>query len=597
MNRYPSSEWESDADSRISASTAPSIPANLTLSESSGSLRLDDDQPRRPFPPGDFRNIPVDQPTPPSPSQVRGSNSRSSGKREYRSQMTSPSSSFSDLDQDGPMSPRKGSNDRVYNLPDTGLRGSSSNGSFGRGETTRGRDERDGEKPKASLIQNLNKNRSGLYITDSPVHSEEETEFADEDEYETDQTGKFKTVQWRRRIEKKSNDPQIVEFNCGKTRQLVFRLPFISAKAWTLLIVILLTVITGSANNILYYKISLPLKNYPLFLSLYAAVLNVPLFWIIIGLWLLIDRRYFQSSSLKVVPWKWALLGFFDSLQSILGFLSDSHVKGALQQLLIQLTIPMTMFLSIIWLRRTYSLGQYTGALLIFIAIIVDIWPAFFDPSSDLSSPLFWIFVYTASVVPFAFSTVCKEVLLQPHYRKDKRNEDDEFSSDSVGNFDEYSESLALYNDTYDYPLSENEKFGRSHPNYYKQLRYNSTSVNYDQKKLFGGSPEARGLVTEGVLSPETPSRVVSDLPRAGKNAKKPDENTETHFDLFYLMAVDSSYTLLFTLLFSPINAVPHLGASSSFTGLFLFFSFLLLFSLLFCWFDVSLLLLFCLMN
>ena len=89
-------------------------------------------------------------------------------------------------------------------------------------------------------------------------------------------------------------------------------------------------------------------------------------------------------------------------------------ITGATQQLLLQLTIPVTMIASVVVLKTRYSLGQYIGATIIIGGIVVDVIPAFLDPDSDLAadSP-FWLMIYLSSVIPFAFSYTYKEIIFK----------------------------------------------------------------------------------------------------------------------------------------------------------------------------------------
>lgn len=95
--------------------------------------------------------------------------------------------------------------------------------------------------------------------------------------------------------------------------------------------------------------------------------------------------------------------------EGILGFFADPHVPGATQQLVLQITIPITMATTVVALKTRYTLGQYLGATVIIVGIVVDIIPAFADPSSGLAPDSFWwLLVFVGSCIPFAFSYVFK---------------------------------------------------------------------------------------------------------------------------------------------------------------------------------------------
>lgn len=177
---------------------------------------------------------------------------------------------------------------------------------------------------------------------------------------------------------------------------------------------ILATIVAGSANNILFYKISIPFQNYPFFLVLYSSVFSVPTFWFIVALILLVPRwkHYITREMMAFALWKFAVLGLLDSIQGILGFFSDPHVPGATQQLVLQITIPITMATTVVALKTRYTIGQYIGATVIIVGIVVDVIPAFADPSSGLApDSIWWLLVFVCSCIPFAFSYVFKEII------------------------------------------------------------------------------------------------------------------------------------------------------------------------------------------
>ena len=72
------------------------------------------------------------------------------------------------------------------------------------------------------------------------------------------------------------------------------------------------------------------------------------------------------------------------------------------------------MVASVLILRTKYAWGQYLGALIIIGGIVVDVIPAFFDPSSELAadSP-FWLLVFVSSTIPFALSYTYKEIIFK----------------------------------------------------------------------------------------------------------------------------------------------------------------------------------------
>ena len=87
--------------------------------------------------------------------------------------------------------------------------------------------------------------------------------------------------------------------------------------------------IAGTANNVLFYKISLPMANYPILLAVFATFFSIPIYWLIVAVIMLVPRwRDLITPEMLGFCWyKLAALGLLDALQGILMFLADSHVE------------------------------------------------------------------------------------------------------------------------------------------------------------------------------------------------------------------------------------------------------------------------------
>jgi len=203
-----------------------------------------------------------------------------------------------------------------------------------------------------------------------------------------------------------------------------------------LLLLILITIIVCVGNNVLFYKISLPMKNYPLFLMFICRVLLMPVYWTVLTVWLIVytmKRKNHRNQSgiitssppstdvpescyeedkiegLDLSKWKIALISFLDSSQNLLAFYSDSHVPGPMQQLIIQMVVPFSILLSVVFLRAHYSGPQYIGAFVIIAGIVLDILPSLTNSATWSTISTWWILIYLSSTIPFALSTVFKE--------------------------------------------------------------------------------------------------------------------------------------------------------------------------------------------
>lgn len=161
------------------------------------------------------------------------------------------------------------------------------------------------------------------------------------------------------------------------------------------------------------------MSNYALFLSVFSAFFGVPIYWTIVAIFHFTPQLKGQiTSAMYAFPIeKLIIIGVLDGVQSVLSFISDSKVNGAMQQLLIQLVIPITMCLSLM-LGTRYSFGQYVAAVLILGACVLDVVPVFHEDhgqggDGSASDTIYWILIYVASVVPFAVSSVYKEVIFR----------------------------------------------------------------------------------------------------------------------------------------------------------------------------------------
>jgi drug/metabolite transporter (DMT)-like permease len=74
-------------------------------------------------------------------------------------------------------------------------------------------------------------------------------------------------------------------------------------------------------------------------------------------------QRYSESPAFP--KYKLMIMGFLDALASIMMVFGGNRTSGALQALLIQGVIPITMVLSFIFLKERYVWQQYIGAALV----------------------------------------------------------------------------------------------------------------------------------------------------------------------------------------------------------------------------------------
>jgi len=171
-------------------------------------------------------------------------------------------------------------------------------------------------------------------------------------------------------------------------------------------ILLLLVIILGAANRIVYKIQLVPMGNYPTFISWFITVSYCLLYWSI-----LLIRRYqgYITNEMINYPkiWKFVLMGLMDALGYVLGIFGARAISGYLLTLLPQIIIPTTMLISMFpWVGARYNLLQVFGALLLISGEIISLVPDF---KSGTHATIYWAIVYMVSVVPNAISFVLKE--------------------------------------------------------------------------------------------------------------------------------------------------------------------------------------------
>lgn len=167
-----------------------------------------------------------------------------------------------------------------------------------------------------------------------------------------------------------------------------------------------------------------PMHNYPLFMNIISVFMYIPMsFAYIIPVVSFTD--IIGKDQLEIPQYKFAVMGFLDSLAGIMAVFAINFIPNASMIVLVQQSaIPISMGISFIWLAARYTKWQYLGAAItllgIFIAIIPDMVghgaPA--DPTAPVAEPspasntMMWYVVLILSCVPMCFSSVYKEKAL-----------------------------------------------------------------------------------------------------------------------------------------------------------------------------------------
>lgn len=125
----------------------------------------------------------------------------------------------------------------------------------------------------------------------------------------------------------------------------------------------------------------------------------------------LINKGEITNEMRSIPHFKFIVMGFLDCLGGFLAAMGANRTSGSLQQLINQTLIPITMFLSWIFLGKTSSYLQLIGASIILIGGCIVIVPTSSDPTAEYNSYDFISNVlYFSSNIPIAFSCIYKEM-------------------------------------------------------------------------------------------------------------------------------------------------------------------------------------------
>lgn len=162
-----------------------------------------------------------------------------------------------------------------------------------------------------------------------------------------------------------------------------------------------------------------PLRNYALFTNMLSTAFYLPTSYGYI--WACI--RWFPgviSDESRVIPqYKWAIMGFLDSIAGIMQSLSIAKIQnGSLVTLLLQSAIPLSMIITKVGLKTKYKMEKYVGAVIVTAGLVVALLPSFMNPDKsgsdapDGTTVAIWSTVLMFSVVPMCLSSVYKEKAL-----------------------------------------------------------------------------------------------------------------------------------------------------------------------------------------
>jgi drug/metabolite transporter (DMT)-like permease len=178
-----------------------------------------------------------------------------------------------------------------------------------------------------------------------------------------------------------------------------------------LVMYVLMTVVAGAANQLAFKSVLNKFNNYGFFVSQWTTLLYcVQAILMVCYRLCFVKQGRLSIADLTKVPQKvFFTMGLLDATTATLAAIGGIHTPGELQTLLNQTIIPLTMFVSRMFLGTKYKRYQITGAVLIAIGTVVASLPFLLNPDTSQTVSAAGIILFSASIIPTAFSNVYKE--------------------------------------------------------------------------------------------------------------------------------------------------------------------------------------------
>eukprot|EP00128_Syssomonas_multiformis_P016742 Colp12_sorted_trinity150504_noHs@12383 len=178
-----------------------------------------------------------------------------------------------------------------------------------------------------------------------------------------------------------------------------------------LAIYMILGVFAAAANTIMFKKMlnaySVESHNYEFFVNQWNVFL-----YLVIALAIYLYKSYFTNDitpEQRQMPKKiFVFMGFLDSFSGFLGAIGGAYTDGSLQTILNQSLIPITLLLSVIFLKMKYQKLQYMGAAIMMAGAALACVPSF-NGSNQGTTKVYSVLIFFAGIIPSAFSNVYKE--------------------------------------------------------------------------------------------------------------------------------------------------------------------------------------------
>lgn len=200
-----------------------------------------------------------------------------------------------------------------------------------------------------------------------------------------------------------------VEANADKKKE--------DSKSMALLLSFLAMVVIGLGNKMFQKLQSIPMQEYPYFLSIYVTFIYIPLSFAYIFPMIWFGNQITKEQ--RAIPvYKFAIMGFLDGIAGIMQTFAVNFLDGSLVILLQQSAIPISMIISRFLLKIKYEIQHYIGALIVLGGLVTVLVPVFLHPDESnqkkhsLVNTIIWPLVMVLSCVPMTLSSVYKEKAL-----------------------------------------------------------------------------------------------------------------------------------------------------------------------------------------
>ncbi|OQR94876.1 Drug/Metabolite Transporter (DMT) Superfamily [Thraustotheca clavata] len=170
-------------------------------------------------------------------------------------------------------------------------------------------------------------------------------------------------------------------------------------------------IVIGLGNKIFQKLQTIPMHNYPNFINLLCTFVYIPLSFAYIIPMIKYGNAITWDQQ-NIPKKKFAVMGALDSVAGILQIFAATYLGGSLLILLGQAAIPVSMVISKLLLKASYSMFQYIGALVVTAGLLIVLGPSMQSSSGSGHDTVIWSAVMIASCIPMCLSSVYKEIAL-----------------------------------------------------------------------------------------------------------------------------------------------------------------------------------------